>query len=127
MHYRHYLARGFEMIHDGGQRKLLYHPFAQPQIQVRPLKARVKPRSGEPVEILILSGYLCPFEASTQLLLREVAQEFGDRVVVCEESLSPETLQRYGVADGIFINGQQKLAGAASEEAIRQAILEELS
>jgi len=126
MHYRHYLARGFEIIHDSGHRKLLYRPLSQPRVQARPLEVHVKPRSGEPVEILILSGYLCPSEASTQLLLREVAQEFGRRVVVHEESLSPETLRRYGVAGGIFINGRQKLSGATTEEAIRQAIIEEL-
>jgi hypothetical protein len=35
-------------------------------------------------------------------------------------------LERYGVADGIFINGRRKLTGATTEEAIRAAILEEL-
>jgi hypothetical protein len=78
------------------------------------------------VEILILNGYLCPFETSSQVLLLEVAQEFGDRVVVRQEPLTAETLRRYGVVDGIFINGRQKLTGGATEQAIRQAILEEL-
>lgn len=127
MHYRHYLVRGFEIIHDAGHRKLLYRPLSQSKIRARPLDVRIQPRSGEPVEILILSGYLCPFETSAQLMIKEIAREFGNRVIVREESLSPETLQRYGVADGIFINGQQKLSGGISEEMIRQAILEELS
>ena len=126
MHERHYLARGFTLIHEAGHRKLLYLPLHQPQVQVRPLEPRIQPRRGVPVEILILTGYLCPFEASTQILLFEVAREFGNRVTVRQEPLSPETLQRYGVADGIFINGRQKLSGATTEEAIRQAIIEEL-
>jgi GNAT superfamily N-acetyltransferase len=125
MYYRHYLARGFQVIHEDDQRKLLYLPLSQPQIEVQPLESRIQPRRGLPVEILILSGYLCPFETSTQVLLLDVASEFGERVVVRQEPLSPETLQRYGVADGIFINGQRKLTGGVSEEAIRQAILEE--
>lgn len=127
MHYGHYLARGFSVIHQAGHRRLLYLPLSQPRIEFQPLEATVRPRRGVPVEILILSGYLCPFETATQLLLLEVAREFGDRVALRQEPLSPETLGRYGVAYGIFINGRPKLAGAVTEEAIRQAIIEELS
>jgi hypothetical protein len=76
--------------------------------------------------VLILSGYLCPFETAAQMAVLEVTREFGERVVIRQEALSPETLQRYGVAYGVFINGRPKLSGASSEEAIRQAILEEL-
>jgi GNAT superfamily N-acetyltransferase len=126
MHYQHYVARGFEIVHEEGERKLLYRPLNQPQITVCPLESRIQPRSGVPVEILVLSGYLCPFEMSAQVLVLEVAREFGERVVVRQEPLTPETLERYGVADGIFINGRRKLTGATTEEAIRAAILEEL-
>lgn len=126
MYYGHYLARGFEIVYEAGHRKLLYLPLDQPQVQIQPLEKRIQPRRGAPVEILILTGYLCPFETSTQVLLLQVAREFGDRVIVREEPLTPETLQRYGVADGIFINGRQKLTGGATEEAIRAAIMEEL-
>ena len=126
MHYRHYLARGFEIVRESGHRKLLYFPLHQAQIEAHPLESRILPRRGVPVEILILSGYLCPFEMSTQVLLLDVAREFGDRVIVRQEPLTLETLQRYGVVDGIFINGRQKLTGAVTEEAVRQAILEEL-
>jgi hypothetical protein len=30
------------------------------------------------------------------------------------------------VADGVFINGRRKLTGGVTEEAVRQAIIEEL-
>jgi GNAT superfamily N-acetyltransferase len=126
MHYRHYLSRGFAIVHDAGARKLLYLPLSQPQVSVRPLEARIRPRRGAPIEVLILSGYLCPFETAAQMAVLEVTREFGERVVIRQEALSPETLQRYGVAYGVFINGRPKLSGASSEEAIRQAILEEL-
>jgi GNAT superfamily N-acetyltransferase len=126
MYYHHYVSRGFEVIYEADHRKLLYLPLDQPQIGVRPLEPRIRRRRGVPVEVLILSGYLCPFETSTQVLVMDVAREFGERVVVRQEPLTPETLERYGVADGVFINGQPKLTGGITEEAIRQAIVEEL-
>ena len=126
MHYRHYLVRGFHIIHDGGSRKLLYLPLSQPQVSVRPLTPTIRPRRGAPVEVLVLAGYLCPFETAAQMAVLDVAREFGARVNLREEALSPETLRRYGVAYGIFINGRPKLSGATTEEAIRQAIAEEL-
>jgi GNAT superfamily N-acetyltransferase len=126
MYYGHYLTRGFEIVHESGHRKLLYLPLNQSQIEARPLESRIRPRRGTPVEILVLSGYLCPFETSTQVLLLEVAREFGDRVIIQQEPLTLETLERYGVADGVFINGRRKLMGGVTEEAVRQAIIEEL-
>jgi hypothetical protein len=95
-------------------------------VQTRPLEPTIRPKRGSPVQVLILSGYLCPLDVSTQILLLEVAREFGDQVTLHQELLTPETLRRYGVANGVFINGRQKLVGAATEEAIRQAILEEM-
>jgi GNAT superfamily N-acetyltransferase len=126
MPYQQYLARGFETVYETAGRKLLYLPLTQPEVELEPLASRVQPRRGTPVQILLLSGYLCPFEASTQLAIAQVAREFGDQVALRQESLSPETLARYGVASGIFINGRRKLDGAMTEEAIRQAIIEEL-
>ncbi len=124
MHYRHYLKRGFEVLHKRGHRKVLYLPLAQPQIQIRPLTTRIRPEASSPVEILILNGYLCPYEASTMVLIRDIAREFGDQVVLKEVWLTPETLQEYGQAKGVFINGRLSLTGAETEESIRQAIQE---
>jgi len=125
MHYRHYLQLGFEIAHEADHQRLLYLPLTQPNISVRSLTSSISPRKGTPVEVLILNGYLCPFEVSTRELLLEITQEFGHQVVVHEVQLTPATLKEYGVAKGIFINGQQKLAGGETEEAIRQAIVEE--
>jgi GNAT superfamily N-acetyltransferase len=125
MHFQSYLARGFEFAHDAGNRKLLYFPLTQPQISARPLERHIQPHRGTPVQILIISGYMCPYEVSTEVLLREVAREFGDQVILREVALTPETLREYGVAKGIFINGRQKLVGGETEGQVRQAILEE--
>ncbi len=123
---RHYLARGFQAIHQTEKGQLLYLPLGQAQVQVRPLRPSLRPRQGAPIEIVVVCGYLCPFELSTQLLVLEVAREFGDQVRLRQEPPTPESIRRYGVSCGIFINGQQKLSGGASEQAVRQAILEEL-
>lgn len=126
MHVDHFLSRDFQVIYESGHQKLLFRPLSQAEITVVPLQRKIRPRSGLPVEILILNGYMCPFEASTLSHLREVIQEFGNRVQVRQLSLTPESLKAYGAAKGVFINGRQKLAGAETEEAIRQAILEEI-
>jgi GNAT superfamily N-acetyltransferase len=126
MNYQHYVSRGFSVIQEQDHRKLMYLALKQPFIMARPLRPSITPRRNVPIEVLILSGYLCPLDVSTQLLLLDVAREFGDQVVLKQEQLTPETLKHYGVANGIFINGRQKLTGAMTEEAIRQAIVEEM-
>jgi N-acetylglutamate synthase-like GNAT family acetyltransferase len=126
MHYSHYSSRGFSAIFQSGHRKLLYLPLSQPDVLAQPLTPRLEPRRGAPVEIVLLNGYLCPFEISAHLLMRQVAQEFGSQVNLREVTLTRETLQDYGAAYGVFINGRQKLFGGESEAAIRQAIREEL-
>jgi GNAT superfamily N-acetyltransferase len=126
MHMDHYLSRGFKVILEGGHKKLLYRPISQSQIKVEPLQPRIKSRSGTPVEILVLSGYLCPYEVATLILLPGVAREFGDQVVLRQEWLTPESLRNYGAARGIFVNGRPRLTGAESEEAIRRVIIEEI-
>jgi hypothetical protein len=80
MHYRHYLPLGFEIAHEAGHQRLLYLPLTHPNINVRSLTSRIYPRQGTPVEVLILNGYLCPFEVSTRELLLDVIQEFSHQV-----------------------------------------------
>lgn len=126
MHFRHYLTRGFDIIHETDHVRLLYLPLAQAEIQVRPLEPRLPQARGKPVQITILHGYMCPFEVSTQVLLAKVAEEFGDQVRLQERWLTRKTLRAFGAANGIFVNGRQALVGAVSEEAIRQVIVEEL-
>jgi hypothetical protein len=125
MYYQHYTSRGFETVHESGHHKLMYLPLSADQVAFQRRKSRVKARRGLPVEIHLFRGFLCPYEISTQLTVREVAQEFGERVKIEEIWLTTESLERYGVPSGVLINGQQKLAGGETERAIRQAILEE--
>jgi ribosomal protein S18 acetylase RimI-like enzyme len=121
-----YIKRGFEVIHREGSEQLLFLPLAQTSIEFQPLKQQLKPKRISPVEIHIINGYMCPHEVATQLVLQEVVKEFGDQVILKEVILTPETLSEYGAASGIFINGKRKLGGGEIEEAVRQAIAEEL-
>jgi len=125
-HLKHYLGLGFEVVSESERGRLLYLPIDQQEVKVHPLVPRIRPRQGKPVEILVIGGYMCPYEASTLLLLREVSREYGDRVVLNQVPLTPETLMEYGVAGGIFINGNPKLGGAETEESVRQVIQEAL-
>ena len=126
MHYQSYLKRSFQVIGEAGHRKLLYLPLSQAQVNARRLVPRIQPRRGIPIEVVILNGYQCPFDVSTHILLRQIAREFGERVILRDVWLTPEILKDYGASRGIFINGVQKLNGGESEDEIRQAILEDL-
>jgi hypothetical protein len=126
MHYSHYLSRGFEIMHEFGHQKLMYLPISSKSVSFRRRKANIQSRRGLPVEVHILRGFLCPYEVSTQVKIQEIAMEFGDKVVLKEVWLTPESLDKYGVASGVLINGKQKLAGGEPERAIRLAIMEEL-
>jgi hypothetical protein len=126
MHMDHYLSRGFTVLLEQGHQKLLYRPISQTEIRVEALQRQIRPRTGVPIEILVLSGYMCPYEVATLMLLPGVAREFGDKVVLRQIALTPESLQEYGASRGIFVNGQPRLAGAETEEAVRRVILEEI-
>jgi GNAT superfamily N-acetyltransferase len=125
-HLKRYLGLGFKVVSESERGRLLYLPINQGEVEVSRLKARIVPRQGVPVEILVIGGYMCPYEAATLLLLEEVSREFGERVKLHQVPLTRETLGEYGVARGIFINGRPKLAGAETEESVRQAIQEAL-
>lgn len=126
MYYQHYLQRGFSIIYESGRRKLMYLPITKREIMAIQLPSSIKTVRSSPVEIILINGYLCPYEVSTQVILREIVKEFAGRVQLQEVWLSPDVLAKFGSSRGIFINGQQKLFGGESESEIRQAIMEEL-
>ena len=124
MHHSHFAKRGFQPIE--GKSGLMYLPLAQTSMRVEPLEAKVKREGTAPVEVLVIGSLFCPVGATAVLYLRKVAAEFGDRVALKEVSAGPEALSRYGVADGIFINGEPKFFGPATEAQVRAVIVEEL-
>ncbi len=126
MHYRHFLKLGFEVIREWNGGKLLYYPLAQAAVQVEPMATKISKSSASEVEVLVIGSRFCPVGSSALLSLRKVAKEFGERVVIQEIPASRETIHRYGVADGIFINGKPKFFGPVRENQVRQAIEEAL-
>ena len=126
MHYQHYTSRGFKIIHEEGHNKLLHLPLTQEDIRYMRRESVFEPRPKVPVEILIFRGFLCPYEVSTYLQVKDIASEFGDQIFLKEIWISPETLSEYGVSSGVMINGKRKLSGGESESSVRQAIREEL-
>ncbi|HET7091384.1 MAG TPA: GNAT family N-acetyltransferase [Anaerolineae bacterium] len=127
MHQRHFARRGFRVIRDTGAGRLMYLPLSQESVQVEPLSSRITREGTAPVEVRIIGSRFCPVGASAVLALRKAASEFGDRVTVKEMPAGADALDRYGVADGIFINGQVRFFGPVTEEQVRQAIREAIA
>ncbi len=126
MHYSHFQVRGFRVIREGNGGKLMYLPLSQDSVQVKPFNPNIPVEGKAPVEVLVIGSLFCPVGAATVLYLRKVAAEFGDRVVLKEIPAGPEALARYGVADGIFINGEPAFFGPVTENQVRTAISEAL-
>jgi len=127
LHHGHFAKRGFRIVREDDGGKLMYLPLSQKSVQVEPLAPRVSHGGTAPVEVLIIGSKFCPVGAATVLYLRRTAAEFGDRVVIREVPAGPEALARYGVADGIFINGKPAFFGPVTEEQVRAKIREELA
>lgn len=126
MHYSHFAKRGFWVIHEEGGGKLMYLPLSKAEVEVEPLAQNVAVEGKAPVEVLVIGSRFCPVAAATVLYLRKVAAELGDKVALVEVPAGPEALARYGVADGIFINGRPVFFGPVTEEQVRAMIEEAL-
>ena len=126
MHYSHFANRGFRVIREEGGGKLLYLLLSQAEVEVEPLAENIPVEGRAPVEVLMIGSLFCPVAAATVLYLRKVAAEFGDRVSMVELPAGPEALARYGVADGIFINGKPAFFGPVTEDQVRATIMKEL-
>ena len=126
MHHRHYDQRGCIFLRQDGSLRLMYYPLAQASIAVKPLKRRIATGHRYPVEVLVFTGGLCPYEAVTSLQALQVAREFGQRVILKEIPATREALHEYGTVDGVWINGRRVIGGGLPEEAIRLAIAEAL-
>jgi GNAT superfamily N-acetyltransferase len=124
MHYRHFEKRGFRVICEADGGRLMYLPLSQERIEVEPIEARISKREGLPVEVLVIGSQFCPVGASAVLAIRRVAGEFEGKVVVKEVAGGREAIERYGVADGIFVNGEARFFGPVREEQVREVLRE---
>ncbi len=126
MHHRHFAKRGFQVLHEVRDGKLMYLPLSQPTVHVELLPPQVLVTGTAPVEIVIVGSLFCPVAASAVLTIRKVAREFGDQVAVREVPAATEALARYEVADGILVNGKNRFFGPVTEDQVRAAISDEI-
>jgi len=126
MHHSHFAKRGFRVIREEGGGKLMYLPLSKAEVEVEPLVENIPVEGKAPVEVLVIGSQFCPVGAATVVYLRKVAAELGDKVALVEVPAGPEALARYGVADGIFINGRPSFFGPVTEDEVRAAIHREL-
>lgn len=126
MHYAHFERQGFKAIEQHGSLKIMYFPLTKDTVKVTMRKLNYKPLK-EKVEITLFKNYLCPFMVNLHNKAKKVAATLGDKLEVVEVEATLENLEKYGVADGILINGKRKLMGlSSSEENIRAVIEEEI-
>jgi hypothetical protein len=86
----------------------MYLPLGQETVQVEPLSPHIPTERTAPVEVLVIGSLFCPVGSTAVLYLRRVAREFAGQTVLKEVPASREALERYGAADGIFVNGQPR-------------------
>lgn len=125
MHHSHFTKRGFQPV-QGRNEGLLFLPLGQASVWVESVEAKVTREGIAPVEVLVIGSFFCPVGAATVLYLRRVASEFGDLVALREVPAGSEALARYGVAEGIFINGKPRFFGPVSEAQVRNVLEDEL-
>lgn len=126
MHSRHFEKRGFQIIRESENGRLLYYPLAQKTVQVEPLQPKVAPEGKAPVHLLVVGSHFCPVSASAVLALRKVSQEFGENVSLREIPANNQSKDQFGVSNGIFINGRAAFFGPVEEETVRQTLRKEI-
>lgn len=120
MHYDHFLKRGFRVLRESEQGKLLYYPLQQEHVQVEPLQPQLPAKLQQ--GICIIGSLLCPVGASAVQAVRKVVAEYGGRLPLQEIPANRETIRQYGVADGIFAQGKPLFFGPVTEEQVRLKI-----
>ncbi|RME84208.1 MAG: GNAT family N-acetyltransferase [Caldilineae bacterium] len=123
MHYSHFLKRGFRILREQNGGHLLYYPLSQDEVRVEPIPAKLPEtcRTG----ICIFGSQFCPVGASAVLYVRRAVQDLGGRVPLTETPATRDTVERYGIADGIYLKGKPAFFGPVTEQQVRRQIEEE--
>jgi len=123
MHRRHFEKRGFRPLGEGLP---MYLPLSQEKVRVEPLTPRIPTERTAPLDVLIIGSRFCPVGAATVLYLRRAAQEYPGQMVLREVPAGRESLEAYGVADGIFLNGRTCFFAPTPEAQVRETIRREI-
>ena len=115
----------YQVVDERGREVLLWKPFhdsAEPPRFLQP-DYTYEPVPGRVAVDLFWNGF-CPTSAIEAQRVREVAGEYGDRVILREyETEDRDTLLRYQIPRAIYVNGQEIGWGyEAPKEGIREAI-----
>lgn len=125
MHHSHFSKQGFQTIKEHRPFKIMYFPLTKEVVEASPMEVRYKPSTGK-VEVTLFRNFFCPVGVAVYHLVKRAAEEFGDAVEIVEMEATRGLLDRYGVVEGVLINGKRKIMGPASEEEVRKAIQEEV-
>lgn len=121
----YFVKLGFIEVERAGDYVLLWKPFEENVEPPRQLKPNYKfePVSGKVVVDLFYNTFCETSDIEAQRV-REVAAEFGERVVLNEYPADDHrTLLRYQIPRGIYVNGEWIFWGyEAPKEGIREAI-----
>lgn len=123
MHYSHFLKRGFRILRQSDGGKLMYYPISQENVNIEPIPTQLPPecRTG----ICIFGSLFCPVGASAVMAVRNAVSELGGKVKLQEIPASRKVIERYGIADGIYLNGKPAFFGPVKEEQIKETIRRE--
>ncbi|MCB0804899.1 MAG: GNAT family N-acetyltransferase [Bacteroidales bacterium] len=109
---------------------LLWKPFTDDAVPPKWIKQKKKPQQEEgKVKITCISNGWCPAMNLANIRVREVAEEFGDNVVVEEiNTLDRDTFDEWGVSDILYIDGQKVNTGPPpTKEKLRKQIAKKVS
>ncbi len=128
----YFAKRGYKVVdsQNGSIKQLLmfkkFQPTESPKFLRQKYGYKQKSKTGRVVVEIVWSGR-CPHNQISVELLKEVLDEFGDKVIIKEvitNELESDVIRKYGLGYGIYVNGKPNfwLLGASKEE-IRQKIL----
>lgn len=123
MPYSFFQHLGYEVADQEDQRVLLVKKFGEVESPyLRPVSFSREVEPGKAVVDFFYSGQ-CPFRAYQLERWRRVCQEFDEQVVFNEYLTDkPSVISTYGVKAGIFLNGEEVVAGPMTEEEIRDKV-----
>ncbi len=120
---------GYEVASQRGPEQLMWKKFDDSGTPPAFLEKKYEyaPVAGKVVVDLFHNGSCMTMDIERERV-REVAAEFGDKVVLNEyDCNNTETIKEYGIFRGIFVNGKEYYWGYdAPREGIREAINKEL-
>jgi len=126
MHRNHFQKAGFAVLGEHEGTVVMFYPLNQESVEYSFAEEHVPPGPDDKVTIHIFRNLLCPVASELFTRLERIAKEFGDRVQVIRVESDRETLEKYGTAGGLYINGKQRFVLPNDDDVIRNLLKEEV-